>query len=419
MDEERQMVLRMLREGKVTVEEAEALLDALGAESRDDPEASHDDPGAEEPGGTEASGPAQGPPGEAPADRPWRFGPWPPIGLEIGEALREAARNARHQARASLRQALESLKWELSAAAGECHASGIVKNLLQLSSASEEVVLTHGISAGGRLVIRNPRGSVRVDRSGGGVVNVRAQKRAWARDEETARRLLERVRIEFAASGDDVTLNVAAENGEWGGRYRVDLTVEVPEGVAAALRVASGDVRVPDPSADLDVDVRSGDVQLGLVPGDLRLRLARGGVRAAGAVGRAQLEVMSGEVWLGPCQGETDASVRSGTLDLDLRGPRGVRAQVISGNLRARVESLAAGARAGFEVRSGNAALTLGPDVRASLCAEVRSGGIDCTAPLTDLRRSGHRLDARIGDAASDASVAVRVLSGHIAIREG
>ena len=42
MDESRQMVLRMLREGKVSVEEAEALLDALGAEG-------HDDPGAEGP----------------------------------------------------------------------------------------------------------------------------------------------------------------------------------------------------------------------------------------------------------------------------------------------------------------------------------------------------------------------------------
>ena len=63
-------------------------------------------------------------------------------------------------------------------------------------------------------------------------MNVRAQKHAWAGDEETARRLLQRVRIEFAASGDDVILNVAAENGDrWRGRFRVDLTVEVPEGV--------------------------------------------------------------------------------------------------------------------------------------------------------------------------------------------
>ena len=225
MDEGRQMVLRMLRQGKVSVEEAEALLDALGAEG-------HDDPGAEGPRGAGTPEAAHVRLGEGPSDRPRGFGPWPSIGSEIGATLREAVRNARQHARASLRQALESLKWEVGGAAGECPASGNVHNLFHLASASEDVALSHAISAGGRLVIRNPRGAVRVDRSGGGAVNVRAQKHAWAGDEETARRLLQRVRIEFAASGDDVILNVAAENGDrWRGRFRVDLTVEVPEGV--------------------------------------------------------------------------------------------------------------------------------------------------------------------------------------------
>jgi len=225
MDESRQMVLRMLREGKVSVEEAEALLDALGAEG-------HDDPGATRPAGAGTPEPAQVHPDEGPSGRPWGFGPRPSIGSEIGATLREAVRNARQHARAPLRQALESLKWEVGAAARECRASGTVHNLFHLAFASEDVTLSHAISAGGRLVIRNPRGAVRVDRSGGGAVNVRAQKQAWAGDEEAARRLIERMRVEFAASGDDVILNVAAENGDrCGGRFRVDLTVEVPEGV--------------------------------------------------------------------------------------------------------------------------------------------------------------------------------------------
>jgi hypothetical protein len=106
MDEERQTVLSMLRDGKVTVEEAEALLDALGGEGPGDP-------GAEGPRAAEAPGPAQVRPGEKPpGQRPWEFGPWPAVGLEVGEALREAARNARRQARASLRQALRSLRWQ-------------------------------------------------------------------------------------------------------------------------------------------------------------------------------------------------------------------------------------------------------------------------------------------------------------------
>ena len=175
MDEGRQMVLRMLRQGKVSVEEAEALLDALGAEG-------HDHPGAEGPRGAGTPEPAHVRPGEGPSDRPWGFGPWPSIGSEIGATLREAVRNARQHARAPLRQALESLKWEVGAAARECRASGTVHNLFHLAFASEDVTLSHAISAGGRLVIRNPRGAVRVDRSGGGAVNVRAQKQAWAGD---------------------------------------------------------------------------------------------------------------------------------------------------------------------------------------------------------------------------------------------
>ena len=96
MDESRQMVLRMLREGKVSVEEAEALLDALGAEG-------HDDPGAEGPRGAGAPEPAHVRLGEGPSDRPRGFGPWPSIGSEIGETLRETVRSARQHARASLR----------------------------------------------------------------------------------------------------------------------------------------------------------------------------------------------------------------------------------------------------------------------------------------------------------------------------
>src|SRR3972149_1330035 len=136
MSEERVMILKMLKEGKITVEEAEALIDAL----------SEGAPGA-------ASGAA-------------------PLGDEIRNVVRKALEGVRppEGLGRSMREVGRTLREELRGAAVEVDLSlhDVVHDLFGLASASEDVEITQPAVPGGRLVLRNPRGGVRLARGRGG-----------------------------------------------------------------------------------------------------------------------------------------------------------------------------------------------------------------------------------------------------------
>jgi hypothetical protein len=478
MSDERVMVLKMLRDGKISVEEAEGLLEALGEEGLGASPMPNDEQAkrAEEPDSQTAEGRSTpGDQGAAPGWRrksgePLRTGPdWASLGREIGEVVREATqvvREATKDVAPTVRDAVKRLKEEMKGAGGKVSASLLVQDLFGLTSASDEVRVSHLLPAGGRLLLRNPRGNVRIERSPDGQAYVEARRQAWSRDEEAARALLDQIGVRFEPRDGDLVLEVAAEPGF---RFRVDLTVRLPDGVAVVAGVNSGDIRAEGLSGDLEVDIKSGDLEIGshqgavrgsvksgevklgvaatcalrvmsgdvaaqeiggnaefhVASGDVEIGHVRGGLVAevlrgdlmVGSVaGPARVKVMSGDAALGGCSGDVEAHVYSGDLKLNARGSRSVRAKTMSGDLEARIDSLETGADVAIEAMSGDIDVVLAPGVGARIDARTRSGNVEWSLPGQTVQRSRGGAEGVVGT--PDATLSIRAMAGDISVRE-
>ena len=459
MSDERVMILNMLKEGKITLEEAEALLDALG---EDDPSTAGDAGRAQSPGGPDRPTEREG--------EPEAWSSWSTLGQDIGDAVRAAVRGVRRGSEPRLRDVLKSLTKEVRAAGSAASVSGIVLDLFGLASASEDIALTHRAPEGGRLLIRNPRGTVRIEPSRDADVCVRAHKTVWAKDSVTARDLLAELPVTLEAVGPDLVLDIGPDRVEpWVRRFRVDLDIEAPEQISASVDVKNGNLRTGDLVGDLEVEIKHGDVDvqarpralrgrvlsgnvrlreaqtcdlqvkggdvavgeigghadfhvakgnvaLGPVRGDLTVRVLHGDLTVGDVSGTVGVQVSHGDVALGACAGDVEARVKSGDLSFAVRGSHRVRADVMSGDLAARIDSLAPEAHLEMKVMSGDTTLALAPAVRGAISVEARSGDIDCAVPLQDMRRSLGRLEGVAG--AADARITVRTISGQVSIRQ-
>jgi len=413
MSEEREMILRMLlKEGKISVEEADALLQAL-----------------EESGGA-TPGPA------APAGGPGAR--MPDLRAELRGVFDELVRSMPQEVIGELKRTKDVLRPSLLGALQALR--GLPEG--QTASAAEEPM-----TAGEQLVLRNTWGDVQLAGRSSGSLRVTATRRAWAGTAGEAQRLAESVAVTPTRNGSDVVIDVAPVDGR---RVRVDLEAEVPPGVGASLRLANGDVRVSRLSGPLAVTVTrgdvhvsdlkgsvesgvtSGDVALRSVDGDASLEIRSGDVNAADVAGVVTAHVPSGDIDIERCGGAVldvihgDASIdhatgdvaidgKSGNLTLrDLRN-RAVRVRTLSGDVTVGVAALPVDGTVSLETLSGDIGLDLPAESRGTIDAAVRSGEVDCALPLAN--RAGDRRSLRGTLNGPGARIILRTTSGDIEIR--
>lgn len=426
MTEERQMVLRMLKEGKITVDEAEAVLEALAEEGLPPAEGK----AAESPQPVESGKVRQGPERTA------------SLGAEISDAVRKALESARPggamrtSVRASMRDVGRSLREELRGIGADADGSlgSMVRDLFGLAVASDEVTLSQAAAVPGRLLIRSRRGDVRVTRSPDQIARVTARRQVWSHNQAAAEAWLPQVQVTLTPHGSDVALEVepTSETSRHL-RYRVDLAVELPEGMSVEVDLKSGDVHVQDLTAELTARIKSGDLSVGPHQGKVRAEIRNGdvtleetddldlhvlsgdvGVRRVG--GAAQMRVTSGDVSLEEVRGSVDLVAQSGDIRLGVHGSPGVRAKTISGDISATLTALAPGARVALEAVAGDLAVTVAPSIHAGVRAQATAGEIDlASASLQDVQRGRGWVEGVIGS--RDATIEMRTVSGDLTMR--
>lgn len=412
MSEEREMILRMLKEGKVSVEEADALLQALE-------EAGGDTPGPFEP-------PA-GPGAEMPDLRAELRGVFDDLVESIPKEVISELKRTKDILRPSLLSALRALR-----GLGEGHAE----------SAAEEPM-----AAGERLLVRNAWGDVHLAGTSSGPLRVTAIRRVWAGTAEEAQRLAQSVPVAPRRSGSEVVIDIPPAEGR---RVRVDLELEAPPGVAAVLQLAKGDVRVSRLSGTLavtlargdvhvtelrgpaEIEVTSGDVELRSVDGNASLEIRSGDVSAADVTGVITGRILSGDVDIERCGGAVldvihgDISIDHATGDVSVEGKSGdltfrdlrsraVRARTLSGDVTAGIAALPEDGTVSLETLSGDIDLSLPAESRGTIDAAVRSGEVECAIPLTN--RTGDRRSLRGSLNGPGADITLRTTSGDIEIR--
>lgn len=415
MDEEREMVLRMLKEGKITIEEADALLQEL-TEQRS----------AEEQGAVPPR-----PPG--------------PSGIpDVREELRTVFRDLMDSVPKDVIRELKHAR--------EAFQPGffqVIRSLRGLVEGRAEAEAEEAVRAGEQIVLTNAWGDIVIMVSPDDRLRMRAVKRVWAETAEEARREAEALPVDVRREGATIEIS-APRSIRRHQRSRVDVQLAVPAGVDVRLDVAKGDVEVEGLRGKIDLriargdvkirsqegaaalDVVSGDVELAAVKGDVRLDVRSGDIAvrdlsgalrgriingdiAVTRVGAVALDVINGDVAVNHPGGDVEVEAKSG--DIALAGIRAhpARIRALSGDVEIAIDELGE-ASLTVETMSGDIEVGLPPSSRATVEATTRTGSITSGLTLQPAPGDGRSLRGVFNG--PGGTVRLSTLSGDIEIQE-
>jgi hypothetical protein len=461
----------MLKEGKVTVEEAEALLEALGEADLKDPAGAADRAsGPEEPftqpSAAAGSGSETGRPGEPPQEPHGEFhrmlddimravdvdGIMESVraslrrsGVEMGR-VKDEMRRARDRVREETRRAAREYRRY-----GWGRISRTIEGLWGLTPAAGAWAHEAVLAPGHRLAVHNIWGDIKVRPSEDPRLRASAVIRAWGRDDAEAAALRDAVRIVAEDGGAQTTIKVEPPAGELPRRFRVDFTVHVPAGVAVDIVQARGDVEVAGVGGDLAVRLASGDIAARDVRGALRVEGAKGDIAVSHVSGGVKIKSTHADVVLSSVQGTTSIHVLHGDVgvsdvkgDLDVQtmhgdvraaevsgritigskhgdlmvataaGPAQVDAETARGDIAIDIARLAPGTTSRVAAMSGDITIRLGDEAHCRVAARVTAGTINVHAPMRDMQPGRRSVQGIYGSPA--ATLEASTVSGDVTI---
>jgi len=289
--EERQMVLRMLHEKRITPGEAEELLAALdraGVQSDADEEA----------------------PGQPDSRQPeLDFG-------ELGRDIRAAVKGLSE----GLRKFSGWLPWEGDFAEWFGASMGGAKLSI------ERDIPVPPESEGARVRLRAASGDVTVEGVDSGRVTGRARITVWAPDEASARKAAEGIQLSATMNAGVLEIEAKAPEAKEGADRAAREALRFS--VAASIRVPRAtDLTVTTVSGDVDASGIEGALAVNSASGDVCLRSCRASpLKVSSTSGDVELDLLEGP--------ETRAEISSSSGDVTLR---------VSADARVRVEATASG----------------------------------------------------------------------------
>jgi len=206
--------------------------------------------------------------------------------------------------------------------------------------ATDEWQRTYTVPPGGSVEIVNVNGRIRVMRGTGSDVVVRAERVARASTDESARELLDQVRLEESSGDGGVKIETRVPRVRGRGGVEVHYDVAVPDGLSVTVRTTNG------------------GIALDRVDGRVIAATVNGGIDGTGLAGHI------------------DASTTNGAIDLEVADVRdGVRAKTVNGGV----------------------SVLIPKSTRADLVASVVNGGISVdSVALDEAVRNRRRLEGRL-----------------------
>lgn len=434
MNDERAMILKMLQEGKLTVEEADALLDVLKEDDEtasgftspgsggtppraDRPTAEHATDGS---AGQRSSGEQDASARAAGGQRRERSGPRADgfrMGLDLSDldfsGLQETLRTTMGSVRETVKGVSESLK-EAFSEMGDVDVAQQFARAMGKVRATDEREVRAGTGASGRLRIANKWGDVRVTGVEAEEIVARARITCWAADDESARGCI-----------DNTDLRLEEHDGEWvlltslgsDRGTRIDVNLTVPRSFDLTVSTASGDLWLEDLSGSQTVTTMSGDISvasLGSGPSDRHHASTKSGdIVAAELTGEVTLNTLSGDVAVNGFVGALRVSTKSG--DIRVSAGRGsVELQAVSGDISAEIEE-PGGEGIRFTSVSGDARLVVPADASLQVDLKSASGSAQVDLDLEDAVRGEHRIRGAANGGALPAVLSS--VSGDVSIR--
>lgn len=432
MNDERAMILKMLQEGKITVDEADALLDVLNEQAAADASGFAADArsaASGNEGGSSASDSGRdthagsGSAGGSGTSRVFAerdeegAGARDESGVKVDidlSGLKESLRATMGSVRETIRGVSETLRDAFSGL-GDVEVHTEFGRAMGRERADEERSLAAESGADGALRVANAWGDIRITGADVARITGSAQITAWAATEEEAE---EAVR--------ETLVRLAREDGEWvlsselaaRTRTRIDLELTVPRAFAVTVTGASGDLWLEDLAGSQNVNTLSGDIDVASIGSSTADRhvisTKSGDVVAAELTGETTLNSLSGEISVNGFTGFLRVSTQSGDVEVT-DGHGSVEVQAMSGDVD--VELASVGERPiKLTTVSGDVELTVPSDASLAINAHSTSGDAEVELELDQAERGKHRVAGRLNG--GSLPVELSSVSGDVSVEE-
>ena len=289
-------ILKMVAEGKITVEEGESLLQTL-----DTPDESKQD--------SEEQSPSEG------------------EQESFVELLKSGAESLKNRGGLS-REFRRVLRRDIKRGARR-HRGG--NHRVHHEEPSAQVQFETGEEF--NLEVDSQHGGIEVRSWASNSLQIDYQITVWAEDEETAKEIASEIEIRIEPEKDasdrvtqaSITTNYPEEWGLWrnsGPRARVDYWLVVPQQTNLEVDNRHGEVSVHDLRGTATIGNRHGNVYLHTIEGDLNLEAHHGNAEADSIQGNVRFKGSHGNAEFGKVGGSFEGDYRHGHLELD-EGQRG------------------------------------------------------------------------------------------------
>ncbi len=388
MNEERLKVLKMLKEGRITMEEAELLLDALG-----DSESTQSS-GYAGPEDAEKSEEArQGDSGE----RRRGFPGWGgiPEGLfnfdwKLDPKLFQTG----------FREAMKGFEQSMKDFASEFKErdfTGGFKDFFGRTSGQSTKpvrIETVGVS---KVSLNNRWGDLRIRGADTNEITGSATVTAWDADAQAATDKAEEIQLTHYREGDTIVIRCEGAETSRPSRFRTDFDITVPRALAMHIKGMSGDVAVSDLSGGVEIMNLSGDVIVQRTSGIMTI------------------ESKSGDIEILDCEGELRAHSLSGDIDLEHLKSVMVQAHTVSGDVSAEIAPEGP-AEIDLQSTSGDITLRVPEECGIAFAAETTSGEISCKLPAQIDSKSTGRMSGSLNG--GGATARLRTKSGDVVLKD-
>ncbi len=197
-----------------------------------------------------------------------------------------------------------------------------------------------------------------------------------------------------------------------GSDFTVDLEIYVKEGVPVEIRLQSGDVRVIDTRGSCRVIGRSGDVTLKNLDGSIDVSLYSGDVRIEDSSSTVMtVETKSGDIKLFNTRGVMNIRTSSGDVRVKGGAGRTLSIEAASGDVSVEMAEPVQGAM-NIRTVSGNARILIPDGSDCQVMLSTLRGSVSSTLDLQDLNQESLTITGKIGD--GNGSIDISAVNGDV-----
>jgi DUF4097 and DUF4098 domain-containing protein YvlB len=271
-----------------------------------------------------------------------------------------------------------------------------ILSLVLLSTAARAATLTENfaktwpLAANGSLGLKNVNGDVTFEAWDRAEVQVNAEKKAKARSEEDARKILSQIRIDVQAAPS-----------------AIHIETRIPKKGEGFWESLFGDGDGTSAGVTYRVKLPRGAI--------VEADNVNGGVRLTGTKGTGRIETTNGRIEVDGTAGALVLSGTNGGIKVT-RSEGAVKATTTNGSIQAELTRVAADRDLGFSSTNGGVTVRLPRDARLSVDAATTNGGIDSDFELSGGEARRNHLTGDING--GGGKLRIRTTNGSVHISE-